>query len=477
MERQLYLGGRFVGGGEVGGGEVGGGEVREIRAPWDGAVVSRVHQASWAQLDEALALAFRSRRELWTAPAGARRMLCQAIADGIRARSTELAEVICAEAGKPIGTAQAEVARAIWTFALAAGVATEDQGALVPVDLDDAHRGYLGLSRQVPSGVVVGISPFNFPLNLAAHKVAPALAIGAPIILKPPPQAPSAALILAEIALAAGAPPAALQVAACSNELAERLAVDPRVAVVSFTGSARVGWQLKTRVPRARVVLELGGNAAAVIAEDADFDRALERVALAGYVYSGQVCISVQRIFVERALHPRFMEGLRRKVASYQVADPRAAGTVVGPLIDEAAALRIEGWLREAVAAGASVEGGARAGNRLQPAIVEGAPRDSKVVREEVFGPVVVVEPYDDLEAVNQGDYGLQAGIFTHDLRKVRRAWEVLEVGGVIGNDAPTFRADNMPYGGVKGSGLGREGVRLAAAELCEPRLLVLGPG
>jgi len=471
MERQLYLGGRFVAGTEV----------REVRAPWDGAVVSRVHQASWAQLDDALALAFQARRELWTAPTGRKRALCQAIADGIRARAPELAEVICAEAGKPISAANAEVARAVWTFELAAGVATEDQGSVVPVDLDDAQSGYLGLSRRVPSGVVVGISPFNFPVNLAAHKVAPALAVGAPIILKPPPQAPSAALILAEIARSAGAPAAGLQVAACSNELAERLAIDPRAAVVSFTGSARVGWQLKTKVPRARVLLELGGNAAVVIAEDADLDRAIERVALAGYVYGGQVCVSVQRIFVQRAIHARFMEGLRRKVATYQVADPRQTGTVVGPLIDEGAAQRIEAWLGEAAAGGAVVEGGTRVGNRLQPAIVERAPRDSKVVREEVFGPVVVVEPYDDfdltLEVVNQGDYGLQAGIFTHDIRKVRRAWEVLEVGGVIANDAPTFRADSMPYGGVKGSGLGREGVRLAAAEFCEPRLLVMGPG
>ncbi len=470
MERQIYLGGRFAAGSEV----------RDIQAPWDGAVVSRVHQASWAQLEEALALAFQARRELWAGPTGRKRALCQAIADGIRARAAEIADVICVEAGKPIGSAQAEVARAVWTFELAAGVATEDQGSVVPVDLDDAARGYVGLSRRVPSGVVVGISPFNFPLNLAAHKVAPALAVGAPIILKPPPQAPSAALILAEIARAAGAPAAAFQVAACSNELAERLAVDPRVAVVSFTGSARVGWQLKTKIPRARVVLELGGNAAVVIAEDADFDRALERVALAGYIYSGQVCISVQRIFVQRSLHERFMAGLRRKVAGYPVGDPKDPATVVGPLIDEAAAQRIEGWLSEAKAGGASVEGGTRAGNRLEPAIVEGAARDSKVVREEVFGPVVVVEPYDDfesaLESVNQGDYGLQAGIFTQDLRKVRRAWEILEVGGVIANDSPTFRADSMPYGGVKGSGLGREGVRLAAAEFCEPRLLVMGP-
>jgi glyceraldehyde-3-phosphate dehydrogenase (NADP+) len=264
----------------------------------------------------------------------------------------------------------------------------------------------------------------------------------------------------------------------CSNELAERMAVDPRVAVVSFTGSARVGWQLKTKVPRARVILELGGNAAAIVAEDADFDWAVERIARGGYIYSGQVCISVQRIFVARALYPRFMEALRRKVAGYQVADPREAGTMVGPLIDEGAARRIEAWLGEAAAAGASVEGGARSGNRLQPAIVERAPRDAKVVREEIFGPVVVAEPYDDFEqaltAVNEGDYGLQAGIFTQDLRRIRHAWEVLEVGGVIANDAPTFRADNMPYGGVKGSGLGREGVRLAAEEMCEPRMLVM---
>lgn len=469
VERALRVGGHCVAANSI----------SQVRAPWDGEVLAHVAQAQWPDLDAALALAFEARRELWTRPAGQRRTLCEHMANGITARAGELAEIICREAGKPVTAARAEVTRAAWTFRLAAGAATEASGELLPVDLDESARGYLAVSRRVPSGVVVGISPFNFPLNLAAHKIAPALAVGAPLILKPPPQAPSAALILGEIAAAAGAPAAALQVLPCDNAAAERLALDPRVAVLSFTGSARVGWSLKAKGSRARMLLELGGNAAVLVAEDADLESAIDRIALGAFGYAGQVCISVQRVFVHRSRHDAFLDGLRERVRGYGVADPRLAATVVGPLIDVAAAERIEGWLAEARAAGSRVEGGARNGNRLEPAVVQGAPRDAKVVREEIFGPVVLVDPYDDLEValaqVNDTDYGLQAGLFTQDLAKIRRAWDVLEVGGLIVNDAPTFRADSMPYGGVKGSGLGREGVHAAIAELCEPRLLVLG--
>lgn len=466
--RRLYLAGAFVDGAAM----------QEVKSPWDGRVVARVANAGPHQAQEALAAAEAARSAGRHLSAGKRRDLCQAIADGIAARRDEIARSISEESGKPIAVARGEVQRAVATFSLAAAEVTRFGGEVVPIDLDAASGGYEAITRRVPAGVICAISPFNFPINLGAHKVAPALAVGAPVIWKPPPQAPSAALILAEIAHEAGVPKGLLQVLPCSNEVAEKIATDPRIAVLSFTGSAPVGWKLKRNAGRAKVVLELGGNAAAIVCADADLEWAARRCALGGMVYAGQVCISVQRLYVERSVYERFRELLLAEVAKLHVGDPADQTTVVGPVIDERHAMRIEGWIDEARQGGAIVHGGGRKGSLVHPAVLEQVPPGSKITCEEVFGPVILLTPFDDFEAAiaeaNDSRYGLQAGVFTDGLGRVRTAWRELEVGGVIVNDYPTFRQDNMPYGGVKESGLGREGLRYAMEDFTEPRVLVL---
>jgi glyceraldehyde-3-phosphate dehydrogenase (NADP+) len=401
----------------------------------------------------------------------------EGIVAGLRARADEMARSISDEAGKPITSARVEVRRAIEVFRLAAAELTRFGGSIVPVDLTEGTEGVECEIRRFPAGVVVGIVPFNFPLNLGAHKVAPALAVGAPIIIKPPPQAPSAQLLLAEIAQQAGADRAALQVITCDNAVAERLATDPRVRILSFTGSATVGWSLKQKAP-GRVLLELGGNAAAIVSADSDLDWAAERCVAAGFGYAGQVCIKVQRVYVEQKAHGAFLEKVLARTKAVPTGDPADERTVCGPVIDDRSAGRITEWVDEAVAGGARVLAGhRREGRLLQPTVLADVPEQSKAAREEIFGPVVAVWPVADweagLRAVNAGQYGLQAGIFTHDLARVRQAFHELEVGGVIVNDAPSLRSDNMPYGGVKRSGLGREGVRYAMEELTEERVLV----
>ncbi|AKU91889.1 aldehyde dehydrogenase family protein [Vulgatibacter incomptus] len=455
-----------------------GNEVREIRSPWDGRVVARVSQAGPGEAAGALAAAFAARRAGQALPAGRRRELCEGVANGIRERAEELARSICDEAGKPIAIARAEVKRAIATFTLAAAEATRFAGKVVPIDLDPATVGYEAITRRVPAGVVVAISPFNFPLNLGAHKVAPALAVGSPVIWKPPPQAPSAACILAEIVHGLGVPDGLFQVVPCGNEVAEILATDRRVAILSFTGSAPVGWALKAKSGRAKVVLELGGNAAAIVCADANLAWAARRCAHGGMVYAGQVCIAVQRIYVEASVYEAFRETLRAEVDALKVGDPSREDTVVGPVIDEGHAKRIESWIDEAKWGGATVHGGGRRGSFVLPTILEKVPSNARITCEEVFGPVILLEPFDDFDAVlgavNESQYGLQAGVFTDSLARTRKAWRELEVGGVIVNDYPTFRQDNMPYGGVKASGLGREGLSYAMEDYTEPRVLVL---
>jgi glyceraldehyde-3-phosphate dehydrogenase (NADP+) len=449
----------------------------EVRAPWDGRLLRRVAQASLAQADQALSVASAARERLARQSTGKRREVLEGIVTGLRARAEELSRVICEEAGKPITLARVEVKRATEVFRLAAAELSRFGGSVVPVDLTAGTEGVECEVRRFPAGVVVGIVPFNFPLNLGAHKVAPALAVGAPIIVKPPPQAPGAQLLLAEIAQQAGADQAALQVLTCDNAVAERLATDPRVRILSFTGSATVGWALKQKAP-GRVLLELGGNAAVVVGADADLDYAVERCVAAGFGYAGQVCIKVQRIYVERQAHPAFVEKLVARTKAVPTGDPADERTVCGPVIDDRSAERITAWVDEAVAGGAKVLAGhRREGRLLQPTVLTDVPEEARASREEIFGPVVAVWPVADwdagLGAVNAGQYGLQAGVFTRDLRRVRQAFHELEVGGVIVNDAPSFRSDNMPYGGVKRSGLGREGVRYAMEEFTEERVLI----
>ena len=442
----------------------------EVKAPWDGRVVETVALASRAQAEGALAAAHAARGRLQAQSTAQRRDVLLKMVAGLRARAEELAAAICHEAGKPITAARFEVTRAIETFTLAACELQSFGGRTLPVDTLAATKDVECETRRFPAGVVVGIVPFNFPLNLGAHKVAPALAVGAPIIVKPPPQAPSAQLIVGELALEAGADPCALQVLPCDNAVAEGLATDPRVRILSFTGSAKVGWHLKARAP-GKAVLELGGNAAAIVCADADVAHAAKRLAASAFGYAGQVCIKAQRLIVEAPVFDAFAEAFAEATAALKVADPAKDDTVVGPVIDDASASRIEQWVREA---GGTLE---RDGRLIAPLVFTEPPRGSKVWTEEIFGPVaalVKARDFDDaLKQANDTRYGLQAGLFTHDLRKVRRAFHELEVGGVVVGDGPSLRSDNMPYGGVKGSGLGREGVRYAMEDFTEERALL----
>jgi glyceraldehyde-3-phosphate dehydrogenase (NADP+) len=383
------------------------------------------------------------------------------------------------EAGKPITDARREVARAVQTFTIAAEEAKRIPGEVIPLDWTPGMDSHLGILRRVPIGPVLGITPFNFPLNLVAHKVAPALAAGNPILIKPAPQTPLTALLLAEVGLEAGVPPGGLNVLPCDNRVAERLVVDPRFKLLSFTGSAAVGWMLKAKCGKKKVVLELGGNAGVIVEQDADLDFAAQRCASGGFGYAGQTCISVQRIFVHHSVVDLFTTKLLLQVARLKGGDPNDESTVVGPLIDQHAAHRVEEWIGEAVAQGARVLlGGKRMGSVVEATVLTNVTPTMKVSCQEVFGPVVTVTPYrqfdEALQAMNRSEYGLQAGVFTQDVNKVFHAFRHLEVGAVLVNEIPTFRAEHMPYGGVKDSGLGREGLRISIEEMTEPRFLVL---
>lgn len=455
----------------------------EVRAPWDGSLLGRAGEADEALADEALTLAAQAFPTTAGLPSRVRRDLLLAVAQGVSARAESFARTIALEAGKPIALARAEVSRAVATFTLGAEEATRLTGEALPLDHTPASDGALALAMRVPAGPVLAITPFNFPLNLVAHKLAPAFAMGAPVVLKPAPQTPLTALTLAavvrEACASAGAPAAMLSVLPCAVPVAESMVRDPRAAVLSFTGSAAVGWSLRAKAGRKKVLLELGGNAAAIVCADADIDHALGRIVAGAYGYAGQVCIKVQRVFVHRDVADRFADALAAKTAATEVRDPLDEATLCGPLIDARNGARVRGWIDEALGAGATLRaGGERDGNRVRPALLEGAGPGMKVVDEEVFGPVLALHRFGELDeaiaAINAGRYGLQAGIFTRDLDAVTRAFRGLEVGGLVVGDAPTFRADAMPYGGVKDSGFGREGVRYAIEEMTERRTLVL---
>lgn len=450
-----------------------------VTDPFTGKPIAEVCRAGLAEVDAAVRAAVAAFAEMKRLPAYRRAEALETIVAGLRARRDELARTMTAEAGKPIADARREVERAIRTFGAGAEEAKRIPGELVPMDLARGFESYVGLARRVPVGPILGITPFNFPLNLVAHKVAPALAAGNPLVLKPAPQTPLTALALGEIVLGAGLPPGAFSVVPCENALAERMVADPRFAMLSFTGSAAVGWMLKAKCGKKRVALELGGNAGVVVEADADLDLAADRCATGGFSYAGQTCISVQRIFVQEAGYDRFVAKLLERVAALKVGDPTDEATAVGPLIDEAAARRVEDWIAEAAAQGARVlTGGKRVGSLVEPTVLADVTPSMKVSCREVFGPVVTVSRYaafpDALAALNESDYGLQAGVFTRDVARIFRAYRDLQVGTVLANEIPTFRADHMPYGGVKDSGLGREGVRYAIEEMTELKLLVL---
>jgi len=457
------------------------GPVAEIRAPWDGEVVTEVVQLDAEGLDLAMARASDALAVTRSLAPYQRAEILDRVVAGIEGRKEELAEAIRDEAGKPARFATGEVARAMNTFQFAAIEVRREGGEILPLDAVAQGAGRTGLVRRVPRGPVGAISPFNFPLNLMAHKLAPAIAVGAPFVGKPPSAAPSASIILGEIILEAGYPPQAVHIVSCAARVADALVTDDRMGVLSFTGSPEVGWDMKARCGRKQVILELGGNAAAVVEPDADLDWTVPRLAVGAYAYAGQVCISVQRILVHEAIHDAFAERFRAHVTGrLGWGDPRDPAVVSGPMIKQSEADRIRAWVEEALAAGVSCTsaGPAGEGTLVAPMILEGVPAGTRVLDQEAFGPVVCLQPYrtfeEGLAEVNRSRYGLQAGVFTRDIRKVFRAWEVLEVGGVIHDDYPTFRVDHMPYGGVKDSGFGREGVRDAMEAFTEPRLLAL---
>lgn len=447
--------------------------------PYTGQTIAEVSQAGYEEAEEAVEKAVAAFSALRRMPAHARSSALNRIADSLSARREEFARTILAEAGKPITDARREVGRAVQTFAIAAEEAKRISGEVVPLDLTPGSEGYIGIARRIPVGPVLGITPFNFPLNLVAHKVAPALAAGNPIVLKPAPQTPLTALLLAEIMLQLGLPAGAISVLPCDNQVAESLVANPRLKLLSFTGSAAVGWMLKAKCGHKRVVLELGGNAGVIVEPDADLDYAVERCTVGGFAYAGQTCISVQRIFVHEMVYDRFVEQLLTRVARLQAGDPKDDRTVIGPLINAEAARRIEAWIQEAVVQGAQVlAGGKRVGPLIEATVLSEVTPSMKVAGCEVFGPVVTVTPYawfqEALDSLNDSEFGLQAGVFTRDVQRIFHAYQELEVGTVLANEIPTFRADHMPYGGVKNSGLGREGVRYAIEEMTELKLLVL---
>ena len=402
------------------------------------------------------------------------------IAHGLEKNKKKFYETIVLESGKPIRFAQNEVNRAIFTFTWAAEEARRLGGEVLPLDISPQTDGYYGITRRFPLGVILGISPFNFPLNLVAHKIAPALASGNSIILKPASATPLTALLLAEIIKESGLPEGIVNVIPASGKNAEVLVRDGRIRKLSFTGSAPVGWYLKSIAGKKHITLELGGNAAVIVEPDVDWNNIIQRLVLGSFAYAGQTCISIQRIYVHHSIFQNFLEKfIKETQISGMYGDPMDEKVITGPMIDLESAKKSINWVEEAHKSGAKVlTGGKRNKNLMQPTILTNTSPDMKVISEEIFAPVVAIEPYqqfnDALIAVNNSHFGLQAGVFTYDLRKIQLAYKYLDVGGVIINDYPTFRVDPMPYGGTKDSGFGREGIRYAIEEMTEPKLLVI---
>ncbi|MEW5853069.1 MAG: aldehyde dehydrogenase family protein [Myxococcota bacterium] len=453
-----------------------------IKRPHDGNPVAEITRADPEHVEKAIAFAAARAPDLRRTPLHRRAEVLSRMAELVRERATLLSETIRDEAGKPIQYARGEVQRAAETLLMASVEARRLDGEYLAMDVVPRGEGRHGLVRRVPVGPVAAITPFNFPLNLAIHKVAPAIAAGCPVILKPAERTPISALLLGEIAEAAGLPEGGLQVVPCEPSVAAPLITDARVAMLSFTGSQKVGWELKARAGHKRVTLELGGNAGVLILPDADWTTLLGSLGVGAFAYAGQVCISVQRVMVPQSVRNRFEEALgehaRTQVKS---GDPADVAVVNGPMIDDGNARRILDWIDEAKGLGARVLTGAqREGNLVSPTVLSDVDPRARIYREEAFGPVVTVEGFSDLDdairRINASQFGLQAGVFTNDLKALWRCFDELEVGGIIHNDMPTFRVDHMPYGGVKESGFGREGVRYAIDEMTERRLMVVRP-
>lgn len=442
-------------------------------------VATQVALADAHVIDQAIAAAEAAQAALNRMPAYQRQQILEHCVARFKERYDELADALCIEAGKPIKDARGEVTRLIDTFKIAAEESVRINGEVTNLEITERAKGYSGMSKRVPIGPCSFISPFNFPLNLAAHKVAPAIAAGCAFVLKPASRTPIGALIIGEILAETSLPKGAFSILPCSRDGADLFTTDERFKLLSFTGSPDVGWALKAKAGKKPVILELGGNAACVVDADTDLDDAIERIVFGAYYQSGQSCIGVQRVIVHADIYDDFKARYVDKVSTLVHGNPHDEDTFVGPMIAESEAKRLESWIQAAVAEGGQILcGGARDGAMLRATILENVPRHCDIVTEEAFGPVSVLSKFSDfdeaLESVNDSQFGLQAGIFTRDIYKAHKAWDELEVGGVVIGDVPSWRVDNMPYGGVKESGLGREGIRYAIEDMTEIRLMVL---
>jgi acyl-CoA reductase-like NAD-dependent aldehyde dehydrogenase len=477
----------------------------KILSPFDGSVIGEMPVATAEDVENAIVRSQQAFQKMRKLPRFVRADILQRTAELLRQRSEEFVRTIASEAGKPVYDARGEVARAIFNLTNAAAEARRFGGEEVPLDVDagvfeyqttdsqgrpvaladlnsdalNRMRRRVGIARRFPIGPILAISPFNFPLNLVVHKVAPAIAVGNSVVLKPAPQTPLTSLLLQEILTEAGLPDGAFEVLHCSVPLAESMVRDPRFAMVSFTGSARVGWHIKEIAGRKKVALELGGNGTVVVAEDADLDLAAARCVRGGVVYGGQYCIGVQRILVHESVAAAFTQKLLERVSACRVGDPMQEGIDVGPVIDEGSAIRIQSWVDEAIAAGARLLlGGTRSGAVVQPTVLTDTVKGMKVEDEEVFGPVLTVNSYrtfdEAIQRANDSRYGLQGGMFTNDMRRAFQAIEDWDVGGLMINDVPIYRIDNMPFGGWKDSGFGREGTRYTMEEMSDIKHLVI---
>ncbi len=458
-------------------------ELKEVRFPYNDEVVAEVYQATDEDLEEAVSAAVKGFEITRKMPSHQRSRILYNLLEQMEQGTDQLVEALTIEGGKTQNVAQGETARAKETVRVAAEEAKRIGGEIIPLDWTEAGENRVGLVKHFPLGPVLGISPFNYPLNLSCHKLAPAIAAGNSFILKPASATPLSGLLLGDMALEAGYPPEALSVVTCAGSKAEKLVSDPRIAFFTFTGSSEVGWHLKSVAGRKRVGLELGGNAAAILHDDANIDYAVGRIAVGGFTNAGQNCISVQRVIIHRSIYDQTVEKLLDKISQIKVGDPRDPEVRVGPMIDKWAASEAFEKVQKAVEQGAEILlGGQCEGTMFQPTVLANTTNDMPVNRDEMFAPVITVTPYDDFEEAltlaNDTDYGLQSGLFTQNMNRIMRAFEAVEVGGLQINDVSTFRVDQMPYGGVKGSGVGREGPRYVIEEMTEMKLMVLNlPG
>ena len=446
---------------------------------YSGDVATSVALADEKVIDEAIAAAVKAEKPMRNMTPYERQDVLNHCVKRFTERAEELALALCAEAGKPIKDARGEVSRLIDTFRVAAEEAVRIEGEVMNLEISPRAKGYRGFTQHVPIGACSFISPFNFPLNLTAHKVAPAIAAGCPFVLKPASRTPIGAIIIGEVLAETNLPEGAFSILPCSRNGADLFTVDPRLKLLSFTGSPGVGWDLKARAGKKKVVLELGGNAACVVDKDADLEDAVQRIVFGAFYQSGQSCVGVQRIIAHVDIYEELKQKLVFATSKLPSGDPRDENTFIGPMIAEKEAMRLETWVNEAIDAGATLLcGGKRNGSILDATLLENVEKGQKICTQEAFGPVAVLSTFSDfdqaLHEVNDSDFGLQAGIFTKDIYKIQKAWDELDVGGVIIGDVPSWRVDNMPYGGVKDSGLGREGVKYAIEDMTEIRLLAI---